>query len=218
MPEILTDRVTRLSENLEACLASFERNSQFAGHTASSHRDTLEFVRRAARPTDVLDDAGWYSSLLRTLADWNMDQRGAQLLPLVTVRSSFRALRPQLAELEVTRLETLSPYYSILSEQKLWAVIDNLTVGQQGTRLVVNTKAVHHLLPDLVPPMDRTYTFWFFYDFPNIPNFRPEKKTFSEVWSQFIKIARAIAPIAPNYLGQSMHTSTPKMADNAIIG
>ena len=41
---------------------------------------------------------------------------------------------------------------------------------------------------------------------------------FSEVWPLFIKIARATAGLAPQYLGRSMHTSLPKMIDNAIIG
>lgn len=172
-----TTRVSHLLENVDACLKSFERTSALAVHPATSHRHTLAYVRRAARPTDVLDETGWYESLLKTLADWNMDERGAELLPLATVRESFLALRPQLAELENTRLEAIEPYYSVVSERKLWPIIEKLRVGAQGTRLVVNTKALHHLLPDLIPPMDRSYTFWFFYDVPDIPNRRSEQIT-----------------------------------------
>ena len=147
-----------------------------------------------------------------------MDMRGAELLDLDAIRSSFLALRSELMELETTRLETIDPYFAIIPEKHLWAIIDKLKVGKQGTRLVVNTKALHHLLPDLVPPMDRTYTFWFFYSFPDIINHRAEKTVFSEVWPKLVEIAHALAPLAPAYLGRNMHTSIPKMVDNAIIG
>ena len=33
-----------------------------------------------------------------------------------------------------------------------------------AAQIVANSKALHHLLPALVPPIDREYTFRFFYD------------------------------------------------------
>lgn len=127
-------------------------------------------------------------------------------------------MRDELTALEGIRLEAIDPYYAVITERRLWTVIEKLQVGQQGTRLVVNTKAVHHPLPDLVPPMDRTYTFWFLYDFPDVVNHRSEKSVFSEIWPVLVRIARAKADLAPLYIGRGMHTSIPKMIDNAIIG
>ena len=34
-------------------------------------------------------------------------------------------------------------------------IFDGLVAKKSSTRLVGNSKAVHHLLPDLVPPIDR---------------------------------------------------------------
>ena len=158
MPVGRFDRVEPLLENFEACLRGFEEFSAFGGHPATSHERTLAFVRQAASPTEVLDLPEWFESLRITLRDWNMDMRGAQLLDLPTIQHSFNELRPELAALETVRLEDIEPYYAVITERRLWSVIDKLRVGRQGTRLVVNTKALHHLLPDLVPPMDRTYT------------------------------------------------------------
>ncbi len=211
-------RIEPLLANFEACLQGFETYSAFVEHPAASHHRTLRFVRQAPRPTAVLDVPEWLESLRVTLRDWNMDMRGAQLLEMTAIQESFNALRPELEALETARLETIEPYYAVITERRLWSVIDRLRIGRQGTRLVVNTKALHHLLPDLVPPMDRTYTFWFFHDFPDVINFRAERTVFSEVWPLFVRIARETASIAPRYLGQSMHTSVPKIIDNAIIG
>lgn len=38
----------------------------------------------------------------------------------------------------------------------------NLKVMESNARLVGNSKALHHLLPELVPPVDRQYTVKFF--------------------------------------------------------
>ena len=43
-----------------------------------------------------------------------------------------------------------------------WAIMASLRVGIGPTLLVANSKALHHLLPGLIPPIDRNYTLRFF--------------------------------------------------------
>jgi hypothetical protein len=42
-----------------------------------------------------------------------------------------------------------------------WDVIAHVKVSASQTQIVAGSKFLHHLLPDLVPPMDRQYTFTF---------------------------------------------------------
>lgn len=46
---------------------------------------------------------------------------------------------------------------------RLWAVIERIELGPARAKLVAGTKALHHLLPELVPPMDGEYTLSFFF-------------------------------------------------------
>jgi hypothetical protein len=46
--------------------------------------------------------------------------------------------------------------------EELWQLIDNLGIVENEAKLVSGSKALHHLLPDLVVPMDRAYTQKFF--------------------------------------------------------
>jgi len=43
-----------------------------------------------------------------------------------------------------------------------WEVIAHIKVSTSRTQIVAGSKMLHHLLPDLIPPIDRRYTFRFF--------------------------------------------------------
>ena len=45
---------------------------------------------------------------------------------------------------------------------RLWDVIGKLKITTADARIVSGTKAIHHLVPDLIPPMDNRYTGEFF--------------------------------------------------------
>jgi hypothetical protein len=94
---------------------------------------------------------------------------------------------------------------------------------------VGSTKLLHHLLPDLVPPMDRAYTLSFLSALDRRdPKSRPfrvtakDRKTgeFGIFWKgmQFAgHVARARTGVE-DFVGRgAMSGSTPKLIDNAII-
>ena len=96
----------------------------------------------------------------------------------------------------------------------LRTLFEKLKTMASGSRLVGNSKVIHHLLPDLVPPIDRTHTLKFFYGHMNIT--KGEIELFVEFFEKFIKIARSIN--AENYQFTAFNTSIPKIIDNAIMG
>ena len=53
-----------------------------------------------------------------------------------------------------------------------WDVIAHVKMSTSQTQIVAGSKFLHHLLPDLVPLMDRQYTFTFFTGRKMVPSDR----------------------------------------------
>jgi hypothetical protein len=81
--------------------------------------------------------------------------------------------------------------------------------------IVPGTKTLHHLLPDLVPPMDRAWTGAFFLWSAAAPQYG-QAALFRRTLTAFAHIAQATQPAA--YVGDGWRTSTTKILDNAVIG
>jgi hypothetical protein len=80
---------------------------------------------------------------------------------------SFRSQQESLRGLERFRIDELGEADLPGITEKLWHLIAALKIGIGESKIVVGTKALHHLLPDLVPPIDRRYTVRFFFEQPN---------------------------------------------------
>lgn len=211
-------QVDLLLDKFESYLHVFDLICPFGEDKVTVHRDTIAIVRAASKPVDVLDNELWFRKMAETLALWGMNIRGARLNDLSEIRASFIELRSSIVDIQDCRLETIDLYYAVITGRKIGVLLENLRVGRQRAKLVANTKALHHLLPDLVPPVDRKYTLKFFFDDSNIVQRYSAQYLFEEMWPAFHKIAQEAKHIIQNYLGQGMHTSIPKTIDNAIVG
>src|SRR5690242_2845090 len=98
-----------------------------------------------------------------TLCAFNMNQRAARLVPLETFRNNVKCLEADLVTLSDKRLELLSDagFESVL--ERVQQLFERLTVMQGTSQLVGVSKTLHFLLPNLIMPVDRTYTLAFFY-------------------------------------------------------
>ena len=101
-----------------------------------------------------------------------------------------------------------------LTAARLWQLIERLEVVKNVSLIVPGAKTLHHLLPDLVPPMDRAWTGAFFLWSMGAPQY--ERLTFIRTFSSFAKIAQVTDP--SNFVGEEWRTSLTKVLDNAIIG
>ena len=100
---------------------------------------------------------------------------------------------------------------------RIWAAIDSLGVVDNKAKLVAGTKTLHHLLPDLVVPMDRAWTGRFFQLHP--PEWQDpddQRRTFRRVYRHFTDVARRTNP-HQYATGQGWRTSRTKILDNALI-
>src|SRR5262249_6245168 len=88
-------------------------------------------------------------------------------------------------------------------------IVDN------NTRIVPGSKALHHLLPELIVPIDRAYTQTFF-RWQN-PRFQYEQAScFQQAFAAFAEIARRVHPV--QYVSDGWNSSRTKVIDNALVG
>lgn len=91
-----------------------------------------------------------------------------------------------------------------------------LSVVENKAKVVAGTKTLHHLLPDLVPPMDRAWTGEFF-DWQKTTDFQyAQEKIFTVGFITLAGVAQDTRP--SSYVGEGWRTSQSKVLDNAVIG
>ena len=180
------------------------------------HRQTILMRQRHGSVQAALKDNSFINSIRDTLVKWGMDSRGATglLLPMPEFSSSLRKHEQKIMELEKLDIEdTNLPLQQ--TAQEIWSLIEGLRLSQGGNQIVTGSKALHHILPDLVPPIDRAYTRRFFGFWMQQFQYNPE--VFSYIWIRFALIARKTNP--QQYVTNTdWFTSKTKILDNAVIG
>jgi hypothetical protein len=99
--------------------------------------------------------------------------------------------------------------------RQAWQVIESLGIARNKSLIVFGTKALHHLLPDLMPPMDRAWTGAFFLWSAAAPQ-TAQAATFARTFTGLAQVASTVRPA--QLTGTGWRTSTSKILDNAIIG
>jgi hypothetical protein len=216
-------RVDELIESFERYATtfdeSFDQNELFTGPSTYFHFKTLEIRRRHPSATQALQDDTFFEYLYATLTAWGLHRMGrtrAKLEEFVVLMTSFRNLAEKIQQVERFHIGELAPQEIPQVAQDLWEIISRLQVGVGETKIVAGSKALHHLLPELVPPIDRQYTLRFFYHHTSLN--QGDEQAFSEMYPHFHHIARSCRNEIQSRLGTGMNTSPTKVIDNALVG
>lgn len=169
---------------------------------------------------DLFADDSYMRLAYRTLEEWNMNQRGARLVDLSEFKQSILQNEDSLEELSKYCLE-LVKWGELLRTvfPLLRPLFNDMRVMNSGARIVGVSKALHFLLPNLVMPIDRTYTLNFFYLGSGYSqNPENEFRYFKEVFEEYVKVVQDLGLSAQDVDHIGWNTSIPKMIDNALIG
>ncbi len=189
----------------------------------------LKKTRNDYRPYD----AGWYlyreilrtefkdkfcqefcELLYATLSAWNMNSRGAKFF------SKFKnSIVTNEIALENLKGINLSEINTTPTRSNLLFLYDNLDlVAETKPKLVTFAKTLHFLLPDLVCPIDRTYTLNYFYNNTNVPsNGENQFNRFWAIENEFSRFALHV-DLVKFINDDNGDFNIPKIIDNAIIG
>lgn len=207
-------RVAGVIGEFAACLDIFDQQVPFTRKgQLLLHRTTIDRRRSFSTVRDALDDEVFVDSFYQTLYAWGIGKRASRLISRTQFGIRLRACSDEIASFEHLRLDD-SELDVAFTAKSLWKLIERLGVVENVSLIVPGTKTLHHLLPDLVPPMDRAWTAAFFHWSMAAPKY--EKSTFVSAFSSFAKIAQATNPSL--YVGDGWRTSVSKVLDNSIIG
>jgi hypothetical protein len=213
----MDERGEDLSANFAYYLGEFERRGVFGGPSVHFHvraierRLTHDNVRSAIADDELLE------LVYAMLASWGMHRmgpKGAKLVEFDPFCESIRRQAEILEELEPLTITDLDDVDGVVDT--IWRAISGAHLSASGTQVVAGTKALHHLLPDLIPPVDREYTIRFFHE--NKMMNMGDEAAFREVYPALAEIASRAGDNLKVNDRSPMNTSPTKIIDNAIIG
>lgn len=172
--------------------------------------------------------------LYATLTAWGMHRMGEGMTKLVSwehFSSTLLEQRSLLVSLQGQRMVDLTDdAYGQLIDS-LAPTYFGIEVSISDSTIVANSKALFHVLPDLVPPIDRQYTWRFFY-LPlsrwrcsngkyrsvTLPAGRQDQfRGFRDTCLRVKRLADAAGRVALLAGGVGAKVSAPKAVDNAIM-
>ena len=213
----LDRQVDDLCENFDAYLIEFNGAPPFTDVQVSYHIVTLDLRDRLGGAAKSVDSDAYLHSLYSTLEAWGMnwgddDGNGPKMQEYDKFAESVRKYKGGIAAQERVGLAQIDAEVT----QKLWRIIQGMQLSQTQSQTVTGAKALHHLLPQLLPPIDRGYTRPFFRYYS--PQFQYNQEgAFMRMLSYFAQIARRVD--LGRYVGAAQWaTSESKLIDNAIIG
>lgn len=212
---LVKERLGLLEKGFDRYLAAFDSNLPFSNHRQlEPHVRTIDRRRELASAATAIDDPLFISSLYETLRAWRLGMRGSRLADVDQFQAALKAHQGQIAALDGCSIDDAGLKVESCSRE-IWNLITDLEIVDNYTRLVPGTKALHHLLPDLVPPMDRQYTCAFFgWALPQTQY--NQDRVFQEAFCSLALVARSVSPA--KYVGRGWNTSRTKVLDNALIG
>ena len=190
-----------------------------SGHDLAFYRDLIAMHREKNNLAVLIDDDNFLIKVYNTLEEWDMNKRGARMAPFAVLKESISFWKNYLVELYDYKLyDDIDEELSTINE-RLEKVFVNLQVMESTRKIVGVSKTLHFLLPDLVMPIDSTYTMPAFYGYNRYSKAPKEEfKTFKEIFEQTVEITNRLQLSPADIDGLQWKTSVPKLIDNAIIG
>ena len=179
------------------------------------HLKAIALRRSHTRAATASEDPDFVMALYDTLGAWGLGSRGSRLRPLTEFGPALQAVSATLEPLESLRIDADDLDVERCTKS-VWKAIGSIGVVRNKTLLVAGCKTLHHLLPDLVPPMDRRYTQHFF-GWNDHQFQKNQAECFRLAYAALALVARRTN--AARYVQtHPWHSSVSKVLDNGLIG
>jgi len=212
------DKVREILANAEKYHDAYYKAETFRG-------PSLYFHQRALATRNPPVSFTHLEYVYATLASWGMHRMGrggSKMQSFSTFFQSVEPLNDRIAEAQSFDFHEMTDIkWAVLKE-----IFQDVKVMASGTTLVGHSKVMHHMLPNVIPPIDREYTLWFLYGNTTIKNdLENEWFLLKEIISEFfIPVAsdREFHSKARRWMARSedypWDTSVFKVVDNLVIG
>ncbi len=186
--DLIKARTAKLIGGFESYVQAYDDHVPFTGEQLTSHRRTTDLRRRAGSVSAAVEDPEFVTSLRKTLLAWGVGRRASRLVPEAEFAAALQAVAPHLKALEPLTINGRSLPHDMADV--LWQIIESLGVVMNKAKVVAGTKTLHHMLPELVPPMDRAWTGFFFqFHLPEWQGVDSQRRLFRIAYDQFVSVA-----------------------------
>ena len=211
---VMDNRVDMLIRDFERYVFAFDEKPAFTrSGQFENHEKTIKLRFELGSASAALQSSDFLDCLRNTLLSWGIGSRASRLVEFEQFGEVLQRHVFAISELEHKHLDAPGLRVQLIAD-KVWAIINGLDIVENEAKLVPCTKALHHLLPELIVPMDREYTGTFFG--LQGPNFQyRQDKIFHDAFERFAAIAKSANP--RQYIGSGWRTSVTKVIDNAIV-
>jgi hypothetical protein len=214
--DLIGKRIDKLASAFGHYVHVHDEQVPFTGEQLAAHRACIALRQRAGSVCAAVRDEQFVQALRRTLRAWGIGVRASRLVSDHDFTAALYAALPSLEDLEPFAIDSGDLPEDIT--RRLWLLIDSLGVVENKAKIVAGTKTLHHLLPDLVVPMDRAWTGTFFqFHLPEWQDPDSQRRIFRLAYTQFAAVAGRVQP-GQYVTGQGWRTSRSKVIDNALIG
>jgi hypothetical protein len=155
-----------------------------------------------------------------TLTSWGMHRMGntkTKMVDFDDFKSHINDVSLDLIELKSTQLAHFSTQPTELL-MKVQAICFKLKVSISNSKIVGNSKALAHILPNLVPPIDRRYSIGFFSrKLNNFKDIEEEQLFYGHILERCYEFIQVIKDDPKVIIDDRFNTSLPKIFDNLIM-
>lgn len=210
-------RAKMVADNFQGYLEVFDHKPPFTGAgQLALHREAISLRRQLGSAGAALASDEFLWSVYRTLQAWGIGKKGSKLRAYEHFAGSLRDHCQAIEELDGLCIDDVQLDVDGC-EARLWQLIQSLDLVANDAKLVAHSKALHHLLPELLPPIDRAWTGSRFFRLHSPEMQYHQEKWFSMAWAAFTRIAGVAKPVT-QVTGLGWRTSRSKLLDNALIG
>lgn len=213
-----SDKINDLLINSQTYHDAFYAADTFRG-------PSLYFHRRALESANGNSFSMFLEYIYAALTSWGMHRMGkggSKMQSFDTFRLSVEKVRSLIEDARHFDVKTMGEYQWSCIKDIFFAI----NVMSSGTTLVGNSKVMHHLLPNIIPPIDREYTLWFLKGSTTIRNdINLEWQLMKEIISDFFipvfndaEFNRLAFEWLELQVSFPWDTSWVKIVDNLIIG
>lgn len=199
----------------------FEASGLFTGPSVHFHERAIQRRRAHNGAAGLLADDLFLEYVYAVLPAWGnyrMEGHDAEVTEFSLLVASLRSALPLIEELWPLSLLTLAPDRAWAAARLLWMVIGSIRASTPEAGMAAGSIALHHVLPDLVPPIDRRYTPRFFAGQGGLA--ADEERAFLDWFPYLVEIGHRCGNVIEAVAGSGgyMATGPAKIIDNAIIG
>ncbi len=204
---IRPSRIPHLIAGFPRFLDAYTKKPAFARHgQLEFHLETIRLRRALGSAAAAISDEAFLRSLYRTLQAWGIGSRASKLVDEEQFATRLQEKGSELTALDGICIDDPQLHPTQMGE-RLWRIIESMGIVENNAKIVPGSKALHHILPELVVPIDRMWTQTFF-RWQN-PEFQyGQASCFAHAFSAFVEVARKANP--QQYVGAGWN-SRPAM-------